>query len=210
MHDVLVETVGAHRLKGAGTHVQGEVAETDAAPFQRVQQRVVEMQAGGRRGDGTDLACIYRLVTLVVVAARLALDIWRQRQAAGVQQPALQRLRNVEAQPVELAFAAEHLGLAAGVQRDPRPHLGRLADAELRARLVGAEQALDQDLDAAAGRLLPEQPRRNYSGVVEHQQVTGGQQLGQFAKNPIFKIGAVGERRRRGWHHQQPARGTLG
>ena len=210
VHDVLVETVGAHRLKGAGTHVQGEVAQTDAAPFQGVQQRVVEMQAGGRRGDGTDLACIYRLVTLVVIAARLALDIGRQRQAAGVQQPALQRLRNVEAQPVELAFAAEHLGLAAGIQCDPRPGLGRFADAQLRARLIGAEQALDQDLDAAAGRLGPEQARRDHPGVVEHQKIPGRQQLGQFAKNPIFKIGTVGQRRRRRGHHQQPARGTLG
>src|SRR5690606_3789795 len=56
----------------------------------------------------------------------------------------------------------------------------------------------------AAAFLLPEQPRRNHPGVVEHQQVAGLQQLRQVTHLQ------VGERALARWHHQQPAGGTLG
>src|SRR3546814_4432316 len=99
-----------------------------------------------------------------------------------MQQPRFQRIVDVEAQVVELAVAAEHFGLAAGVELDPATRLQRLAGAYLRPRLVARLQALDQDLDPpAAPGLAAEQPRRDHPGVVEHQQVALAQQRRQIA-----------------------------
>src|SRR3546814_4946433 len=53
------------------------------------------------------LAREHGLVALVVVGARLAADVGRQRHAAGMQQPRFQRIVDAEAQVVELAVAAE-------------------------------------------------------------------------------------------------------
>ena len=126
-----------------------------AARAQRLQQRLVEMQAGGRRGDRAELAREHGLVALVVVAAGLALDVRRQRQAAGVQQQRFERLVGVETQLVELAVAAEHFGFAAVVeQRSRLPAFGDLLAPICARAVVRAEQALEQDLDAAAGVLV--------------------------------------------------------
>ncbi len=116
----------------------------------------------------------------------------------------LQRGRDLETQQIELAIAAQHLGLATGIERDQAAGLGRLAGADLYPRLTLAKQALDQDFHPPAAGLLPEQARRNDPGVVEDQQIAGLQQLGQVAHL------AVGQRLRRWRHHQQPARRALG
>src|SRR3546814_16318152 len=88
-----------------------------------------------------------------------------------MQQPRFQRIVDVEAQVVELAVAAEHFGLAAGVELDPATRLQRLAGADLRPRLVARLQALDQDLDPpAAPGLAAQQPRRAPPGLVETPQ----------------------------------------
>ncbi len=69
------------------------------------------------------------------------------------------------------------------------PALGDLLGAHLRARLLRAEQAFDQDLHAPAAGLVAEQPRRDHPGVVEHQQVAGLQQLGQVADQQVLQRG---------------------
>ena len=88
---------------------------------------------------------------------------------------------HMEAQLVELAVAADHFRFAAGIQLDAAARLGRLAGAHLRPRGVLRQQALDQDLHAAAAFLLPEQARRNHTGVVENQQIARLQPFGQVA-----------------------------
>ncbi|MNV44906.1 hypothetical protein D3C71_1366840 [compost metagenome] len=198
------QIVHADRLEGARAHVQGHVAEIHALVLQRGQQGLIEVQAGGRGGHRADLAREHSLVALAVVHTRLALDVGRQRQPAGMQQPLLQRLGHVELQHIELAIAAQHLGLATGVERDAAARLGRLAGANLRAGLLATEQALDQDLDPAAGGLLPEQTRRDHPRVVEDQQVAGLQQLRQITDMAVIEC----LRRRR--HQQQAAGRTLG
>ncbi len=204
VHHVLVELVHPHRLEGAGAHMQGDVAELHPALAQARQQRLVEVQPGGGRGDRADFAREHGLIALAVFDTRLAADIGRQRQAASLEQPVLQRGRDLETQQIELAIAAQHLGLAAGIERDHAAGLGRLAGADLYARLALAKQALDQDLHSPAAGLLPEQARRNDPGVVEDQQIAGLQQLGQIAHLAV----AEGRWRRR--HHQQAAGGTFG
>src|SRR3546814_13445180 len=105
-------------------------------------------------------------------------------------------LVDVEAQVVELAVAAEHFGLAAGVELDPATRFQRLAGADLRPRLVARLQALDQDLDPpAAPGLAAEQPRRDHPGVVEHQQVALAQQPRQIAYVPVVETGPPPDRK---------------
>ena len=47
----------------------------------------------------------------------------------------------------------------------------------------GAEHALEQQLDAPAGRLAPEHARRQHARVVEDEQVAGAQQLRQVGEH---------------------------
>src|SRR3546814_5456846 len=71
VHAMPRDVVYAHGLERAGAHVQRGVAELHATLAQRLQQRVVEVQARGRRGHRTDLAREHGLVALVVVGTRL-------------------------------------------------------------------------------------------------------------------------------------------
>jgi hypothetical protein len=82
VHVVLGQVLDAHRLEGAGAHVQGDVGDVHALRGQFVEQRLVEVQAGGRRGDGARLLRIDGLVTLLVELVGVVLDVRRQRQAA--------------------------------------------------------------------------------------------------------------------------------
>ena len=50
MHAVFAHIVHAHWLERARAHMQGDVAEFDTLRAQGFQQRIVEVQAGGRRG----------------------------------------------------------------------------------------------------------------------------------------------------------------
>jgi hypothetical protein len=100
---VLAEVVDPHRLEGAGADMQREPAELDAAFAQRRQQRIVEVQAGGGRGDRAEFAGEHGLVALVVVRARLALDVGRQRQAAVRSSSSSSGSSPLEAQVEELA-----------------------------------------------------------------------------------------------------------
>ena len=204
MHAVLGQLVHAHRLERAGADVQRDVAAVDAARLQGVQQRLVEVQAGGRRGHRAGLAREHRLVARVVVRPSFAMDVGRQRQATGVLQPGLERLVDVEGQAIELALASEHFGVAAGIQRDAAAGLRRLARAHLRPRLVPGQQAFDEDLDAPAAGLRAVQAGRDHARVVEDQQVAGLQQVRQVAD------AGIAQGRGRGRHHQQAARGALG
>ncbi len=53
--------------------MEGDVAAFDAARGQRLQQRLVEMQSGGRRGDGAGVAWLISAGTL---AAVVTLSFW--------------------------------------------------------------------------------------------------------------------------------------
>jgi len=70
------------RLKCPGPDVERHVGDVDAAPAQCSEQRLVEVQARGRSGDGARGARIHRLVAALVPGSRRARDIWRKRNAA--------------------------------------------------------------------------------------------------------------------------------
>ncbi|MDQ1188680.1 hypothetical protein QE447_001183 [Stenotrophomonas sp. SORGH_AS282] len=160
--------------------------------------------AGRRRSHRAHFAREHRLVALAVVQPRLALDVGRQWQPPRVEQPLFQRLGHVEPQHVELAIAAQHLGLAAGIERDPAAGLRRFAGAYLGPGLLPAQQAFNQDFHATAAGLLAEQAGRDHPGIVEDQQVAGLQQRRQVAHLAVF------ERGRRLRHHHQAAGRALG
>ena len=202
MHAVLAQVLAAHRLEGAGAHVQGDAGAADPARGQGVEQGLVEMQARGGRGHRARLARVHGLVALVVGGAVGALDVRRQRHVADALQALAQRLGGVEAQARELALAAQHLDRAAVVEQQAATGLERLGGAHLRQRLVLALQPLDQDLDPAAAVLAAVQPRRQHARVVEHQQVAGIEQLQQVAEAPVLEA-AVGPQ------HQQAAGGAI-
>ena len=88
------------------------------------------------------------------------------------------------------------------MQDDARARPRLLADAELRARLVRAGHAFDQDLDRAATFLVPEQSRRQHAGIVEDEQVARAQQRRQIGEATILEVS------RDRVDDQQPARRT--
>src|SRR3989344_2815943 len=114
-------------------------------------------------------------------------DVGRQGHVAVL----LQQLERVAGkaqveQAVVRATAAEHLGVEGIGEADDRAGFGRLAGAHVGPHLLRAGQhALDQGLDRAAGRLGAVQPCLDDARVVEHQQVTWLQQLGQLAEGAV-------------------------
>ena len=185
----------AHRLERAGADVQREVRERDAAPLQRVEQRRVEMQPGGRRGDRARLARIDRLVALRVALVRGARHVQRQRHRRRGARAARTRRRS----PRSAGGRARRCARA----RSPRspsartsvaPGARRMVHAHLREDLVRPEHALDHDLDAAARLLAPDEPRLDHARVVQHDDVAARDEAGDVAELPV---GAARRSRRR-------------
>jgi hypothetical protein len=52
VHPVRREVLGLHRLERARADVQRDESRRDSRGAQRPEQRLVEVQPGGRRGDG--------------------------------------------------------------------------------------------------------------------------------------------------------------
>src|SRR5207248_9551936 len=135
---------------------QSEACGPRAALLDALEQRLVEMQAGGRRRDGAGLRGIHRLVALDIFTARGMRDVRRQGRAA----VALEYLVNIdgEAHTVELAFASFHRG-AHLTDQDLGAGLGRMAGSHQRERPAIAEGALDEELHLPAARLAAKEPR---------------------------------------------------
>ncbi len=146
------------------------------------------MQAGRRRGDRAGFARVDGLVALVIGGVGRALDVRRQRHAAEAQQQFFERLGRIEAQHEELAVASEHRRRRAVIEQNAPARLRLLADAELHARLVRAGDALDQDLDGAAGVLAPVQPRRQHARVVEDEQIARREQLDEIGEAAVVEF----------------------
>ena len=204
---MFAEVVHPHRLEGAGADMQGEPGALRPTLCDAREQRVVEVQAGGGRGDRAGFAGIDRLVARLVGLAGGALDVGRQRQLAVALEQREQVLAGRKAQVEELAHAAEHLDLEGVRQPQPAAGLRRLARAHLGERLVWPDRSLDQHLDLAAAVLDAVQSGVDDAGVVEDEQVAGIDALGEGGEH------RVGEPRRGillRLHHQQAAGAALG
>jgi hypothetical protein len=82
----------------------------DAARRERREQRLVEVQARGRRGDGARGARIHRLVAALVPGLRRVADVRRERNAAVALEELEHRGAIRKTQAVELPLAPEHSG----------------------------------------------------------------------------------------------------
>src|SRR5690606_1684409 len=56
---------------------------------------------------------------------------------------------------------------------------------------TAVQHTLDQDLELAAGILLPEQASRDYPGVVKHHQVARPQVIQQVGKAAMCKLAGL-------------------
>ena len=170
VHQVLLERLGAQRLEGARAHMQRDARRARCPRGQRRQQRRIEMQAGGRRGDRARYARPEALVALAVAIAGRPLDIGRQRHlavpleegrppAAAVPPPRTAPCRAMQSRP--------------GRRRSAAPCRARTAllSRSCTSARRSPERALEQQLDAPAGGLARRQPRRQHARIVEHQQI---------------------------------------
>ena len=82
VHDVLGEVFVAHRLEGARADVQGDFGALHAARGDGSEQGFIEMQAGGRGGDGAAVFGVHGLVALAVAVLCAAFEVGRDRHFA--------------------------------------------------------------------------------------------------------------------------------
>jgi hypothetical protein len=108
VHRVFGEIAGAHRLKGACADMQRHARDRHAAGAQRVEDRVVEVQSRGRRGDGARLVRIDGLIARFVGGFRRALDIRRKRYGAVRIEQREHVAAALEPQAGELTVALDH------------------------------------------------------------------------------------------------------
>ena len=184
VHDVLGKIFVAHRLERPRANVQRNLCHLHAAQADGGEQCLVKMQPGGGGGDRAAVFGKHRLIALLVALQRRALQIRRNRHLA---------LRRQQLRPRRLARQGKqrlvpprylHLGIT---DANHPANLRRFRGAHIRIRLMRALQALQQNLDAAAAFLLPEQPRRQHARIVEHQQIIGLEQIRQIAHHAVGK-----------------------
>ena len=129
---------------------------------------------------------------------------FRYDEAFVLQTILAQRRRAVDAQPEEAVVAPDHDGRRAAGQVDGAARARRMARPELEQAFVRAQHALEQQLDRAAGGLDRVQARLDHPGVVEHDEIAGGQQPGQVGEREVGERAAgdvqqaAGRARRRG------------
>ena len=186
VHPVRGQIVALHRRKRAGAHVQRHPGDGDTRRPQRREHRLVEMQSGGRRGDGAGMAGIDGLVARLVRGVGSAPDVRRQRDLAVAIEILGERLRSVDGEPEEAVVARDHGRRHAARQVDRAAGARRMARAELEHALVRAEHALQQQLDGAARGLDRAQSRLDHPRVVEDDEVAGGEEAGQVGERAVL------------------------
>ena len=191
VHLVLVDLFHAHRLEGACPHMQRQRGSADTLLGEPLQHCLIEVQPGGGRCHGARVAGIDGLVAGLILRLHPVLDIGRQGQAAVLlgQVPQIAFALQFEGEELTLAAAAHQ---AEGVfQGDAGAGLGRLAGPHLGQGVALVHDALQQHFHLAAGVLLAEEAGLDHPGIVEHQQVAGGQQAGQVGEAQVGQVGAV-------------------
>ena len=99
----------------------------------------------------------------------------------------------------QLLAPGPHHEAAAALDRQEHAGPGLLAEPKPCEHPVGRDNALDEDLDAAAGRLRREEPAPDDPGVVGDDEVAGDEVFGNIGERP------VGDASRPRIEDQQPA-----
>src|SRR5579862_1756143 len=192
--------VRAQRLEGTRTHMQGNEAQAHSPRRERRHQRLIEVQACGRRCDRARLAREDALIALAIGGRDRAADVGRQRDLTETIEKFQRRPGNGDTP--EFPFAADDAHRAA-CGCDLEAGTDRLARRELHQRLRRLRGALEKDFDAPAGGLLSDQTGGDDTRVVEHQQVASLELARQIAHL------AVGQRSRRPNEHQHAPRRSV-
>lgn len=114
------------------------------------------------------------------------------------------KYRIAEFQLKQSLMPHQHRGLATALDMNDRPRLWRFARAYMGQNPALIKHALDQYFDLAATGLLPEQARRNDSGVVEHHQVAGTHVVKQVREMMMGQLPALAIK------HEQTTGAALG
>ena len=188
MQDVRFDLLAAERGEGPRPDVQGDPRDLDAAVLDRREHRLVEMQAGGGRGDRARPARVHRLVAIRVPGVRLAADVRGQRHRPGPFQEPRDPARTGELQLEQLAAPGPHHESVVVVHRQEDAASGRLARTQPGEHPVGREDALDQDLDPTAGGPGREAPAPDHPRVVDHDDVGGHQVLDEVGEPAVGNL----------------------
>ena len=157
------------------------------------------MQARRGCGHRPGHCRVDRLIALFVRLVRRSINVGRQRDAAKAGDQRRNRL--AEIQPVELALAPENAN-AVPLQQQMCTRSQRPVDAHLAQCLALALDSLDEDFGTPAGFLSRHQPRLDDTGVVDHQQIAGLQEIGDLDEAPMLGLAI-------GLQHQQAAGGAF-
>src|SRR5262249_19770600 len=88
VHAMRLDRVAAHRLEGSGPDMQREPRHGRAARLDRREERMVEVQAGGRRGHRARYPGVHGLVTLGVQFVGRMRDVgWERHGAEALEHP---------------------------------------------------------------------------------------------------------------------------
>ncbi len=195
VHLVVLDLVDLDRAERAQPHDQPDLGHLHALVDEPVEQRMGQVQAGGRSGGGLGLR-VARVDGLVALLVRQRLvDVGRQGHLAG-RLDALEQVGVAVVGQLDEADAVAD-GLAHRDREDPRA--GRVVQdgarrdspAGAHERLPGGRAALfeQQHLDRAAGGLHQTQPGRQHPGAIDHDEVSGVEQVRQVAHVAVVGAG---------------------
>ncbi|MNX25771.1 hypothetical protein D3C86_558240 [compost metagenome] len=180
VHVVIFKLLDAHRLERPRAHVQRDESGLNALGRNRFHQRLIEMQPRRRRRHRTEFLGVHGLITLAIRAFVRAVYIRRQRHVPD----AIKQRQHFfsEAQLEQRIVTRKHFCLATTVDKNLRTRLRRLAGTHMGQHAMRIEHPLNEDFQLAARGFLPEQPRRNHPGIVEHHQIARAQMLKQISE----------------------------
>ncbi len=94
--------------------------------------------------------------------------------------------RSGEFEREERAVAPRHGGRNAAVERQLRPNRRRSTRAQLNPRCRRAKRPFEQHLDPAAGGLATIEARRQHARIVDDEEVTRADQVGEIREAEVF------------------------
>ena len=195
-----VGVVDRHRLESSGANRQREIGNPDATLAQRSEDRLREVEAGGRRRDREGLPREDGLVGGAVLGsvrgAGLSPDVGREGSAAdAAEQRRVERSIESHGAPAVTAHFDDFPAKAL-VERDPRTRLR--ASAGLRERVpvpgAGILRRQKKDLDEATLRVAAVEPRGPHGDVVAHEKISCPENLGYLLEPPVLDRAACSVR----------------
>ncbi len=186
---VVGDGFSVHTCEGAGSDMQQDFLDGDAALPEPVQEAFGEMETCGRRGDASGFVRIDGLISLAVEGAVRAADVGGQRKMA----KALKEIEN--RRPTFKDHGARSIGMdgrdSTGLvfaKGDDGPDAKLAARPHQRPKLVGTGGLWKevQNFRVAAAPGVAEEPGGKNATSVDDQQIAVGQEVGQIRKRAVL------------------------